>query len=305
MEASVASLSPETDELVIYDSVESIREAVANARRKGLRIGVVPTMGALHDGHMSLIRAARSECEFVVVTIFVNPAQFGPNEDLSRYPRPFEADVNACRRLGVDAIFHPAPQVVYPADYKTFVDVEELSGMWEGAFRPGHFRGVATVVLKLFLMIQPDVAYFGQKDYQQQLIIRRMCKDLNVPVQIRVCPIVRDPDGLALSSRNVYLSPSERNAALTLSRSLHFAEQELQADSVEIGAVKHLMQQMFDTVDGVAVDYIAIADPETLAELAAPQEKMVVLLAARVGQTRLIDNCVVTRTDSMAKLMLE
>lgn len=284
----------EVRKLFVYEEVAEIRHAVAAARREGKRIGVVPTMGALHAGHLSLIEAARAECEFVVVTIFVNPTQFGPQEDLSRYPRPFEADLEECRQRGVDAVFHPRTQTVYPPDFKTYVTVEELSNVWEGAFRPGHFRGVATVVLKLFTMVQPDVAYFGQKDFQQQLIVKRMCGDLNVPVEIRVCPIVRDADGLALSSRNVYLSAFERNSALALSRALFFAEKELHARDPDVAAIQKMMCQIVSSADGVTLDYVTIADPDTLNELTTIQRQMVLLVAARVGRTRLIDNVLVT-----------
>ncbi|MDA0833889.1 MAG: pantoate--beta-alanine ligase [Planctomycetota bacterium] len=283
----------EVRELSIYEDVTEIRHAIAAARRDGKRIGVVPTMGALHAGHLSLIEAARAECEFVVVTIFVNPTQFGPQEDLSRYPRPIAADVDECRRLGVDAVFHPQAETIYPSDFKTFVNVEDLSNKWEGAFRPGHFRGVATVVLKLFTIVQPDVAYFGQKDFQQQLIIKRMCRDLNVPVELRVCPIVRDTDGLALSSRNVYLSPSERNSSLVLSRSLLFGEKELHAPEANITAIVKVMREMVGSEKGVTLEYLIIADPNTLEEITEPQRQMVLLVAARVGTTRLIDNVLV------------
>lgn len=288
----------DVSDLLVCEDVADIRDAVAAARREGKKIGVVPTMGALHAGHSSLIDAARAECDFVVVTIFVNPTQFGPQEDLSRYPRPFEADLKECRRGDVDVVFAPQTETVYPLGFKTYVTVEDLSNVWEGAFRPGHFRGVATVVLKLFTMVQPDAAYFGQKDYQQQLIIKQMCRDLDLPVEIKVCPIVREPDGLALSSRNVYLSPTERSSALALSRALFFGEQELQAADVDVASVQQQMCQIVSSADGVTLEYITIADPETLEELRHPQAQMVLLVAARVGTTRLIDNVLVTRSDA-------
>ncbi len=196
----------------IVTDIAPLRQAVAEAHRRGRTIGLVPTMGALHAGHLSLIKAAREETGFVVVSIFVNPTQFGPNEDLNRYPRPLQRDLELCEKNGVDLVFHPQPAVIYPPDYHTFVEVKGLQEVLCGASRPGHFRGVATVVLKLFNLVQPDRAYFGQKDAQQVSIIRQMVRDLNVPVDIRVCPIIREADGLALSSRNEYLGPEERRS---------------------------------------------------------------------------------------------
>ncbi|HEX5272262.1 MAG TPA: pantoate--beta-alanine ligase, partial [Gemmataceae bacterium] len=201
-------------------TVEETRRAVAEARRRGLSVGLVPTMGALHEGHASLIRAARRDTGFVVVSIFVNPTQFGPREDLSRYPRPLQHDLDLCAREGADLVFRPEPATVYPPGFRTYVEVTGLQDVLEGASRPGHFRGVATVVLKLFNIVRPDVAFFGQKDGQQALIVRQMIADLNVPVEVRVCPTVRDADGLALSSRNAYLDVHERAWATVLYEAL-------------------------------------------------------------------------------------
>jgi len=270
--------------------VHEARGQVAAARARGERIGLVPTMGALHAGHLSLIEAARRECGFVVVTIFVNPTQFGPSEDFARYPRPIEHDVQECRRAGVDLIFRPDVETVYPDGYSTYVEVEGLSTVWEGAHRPGHFRGVATVVLKLFHMIDADVAYFGRKDYQQQLLIRRMCRDLDLPVEIRTCPTVREADGLALSSRNQYLDAAQRKSALSLSQCLNLARERLLKGNADLPGIRGEMRRLLESADGVTVDYATIVHPDTLEELAAPRAQMVAIVAARVGTTRLIDN---------------
>jgi pantoate--beta-alanine ligase len=250
-------------------------------------------MGALHGGHMSLIEAARRECDFVVVSVFVNPTQFGPHEDYSAYPRDFERDLAECRKAGVDVVFHPPVEEIYPPGFTTVVDVERLSGIFEGQFRPGHFRGVATVVLKLFLAVPAEVAYFGQKDYQQQAIIHRMCRELNVPIEVRVCPTIREADGLALSSRNVYLSPAERHSALALSKSLELARQRVASGVTDFEVIRQEMRALLEATPRVAVDYVALVDPESLAELNRPAAMQVALVAARVGSTRLIDNLLI------------
>jgi pantoate--beta-alanine ligase len=279
-----------TGELKLVEITADLRRDVAAARAEGSRIGLVPTMGALHEGHLSLVRAAREQCDFVVVTIFVNPAQFGPHEDFDAYPRRFESDLAACRDLGVDLVYHPATESVYPEQFATFVEVEGISNVLEGAFRPGHFRGVATVVLKLFNRVCPDVAYFGRKDYQQQLLIRRMCADFDLPVAIKTCPIVRDEDGLALSSRNSYLTPEQRQSALALSQSLQLAREQFAEGATDVAAVRALMQAHLHETPGVEFDYATIAHPESLVELAEPLPDMIGLVAARVGDIRLIDN---------------
>jgi pantoate--beta-alanine ligase len=281
------------EKLELAETVPELRRRVAAARNQGARVGLVPTMGALHEGHFSLIRAARRETDFVVVTIFVNPAQFGPQEDFTKYPRPWDADRQACRKLGVDLIFQPAVETVYPPDFATFVDVERLSSHLEGRFRPGHFRGVATVVLKLFNMAAPDVAYFGQKDYQQQLLIQKMCLDLDLSVEIRICPTVREPDGLALSSRNAFLSAEERRSALALSQSLKLASDRITAGETNLPAIREAMLTHLRAAPGVNVDYATIAHPQTLQEIDSPLPEMVALVAARVGGTRLIDNVLI------------
>jgi pantoate--beta-alanine ligase len=275
--------------MIIAQQVADVRQAVRNARRREETVGCVPTMGALHAGHESLIQACRAECGFTAVTIFVNPKQFGPQEDFARYPRPLEDDVAICRRAGVDLVFAPAVETVYPANFSTYVEVEPLSRILEGATRPGHFRGVATVVLKLLNIVQPERAYFGQKDYQQQLLVRRMCREVDLPVEIRTCPTIREPDGLALSSRNRYLSATERQTALSLYRSLRLAAEQLDRGATDVGAIEGEMRQLLETA-GARPDYAVIADAETLEELPHPVANMVALVAARVGTTRLIDN---------------
>lgn len=282
--------------LLATQEIPEIRSSVARARQSGLRIGCVPTMGALHAGHRSLMEAARRECGFVVVTIFVNPTQFGPNEDYTRYPRPLEDDLNICREVGVDLVFHPETPAMYPPGATTRVEVGGLSEVLEGAYRPGHFCGVTTVVSKLLNITAPDIAYFGAKDYQQQLLIRRMCADLDMPVEIRTCPTVREADGLALSSRNAYLSAEHRQQALALSQALFLARELLQSGRQDMAAVRREMESRLKAEPDLTLDYATIADPDTLEELTAPAPRMQALVAARVGTTRLIDNLPVELT---------
>src|SRR5262245_50334415 len=263
------------------------------AERRRARVGLGPTMGALHAGHLSLMDAARRECDFVVVSIFVNPTQFGPNEDFSRYPRSLEADLKLCGEVGVDVVFRPAVETMYPDGYATFVDVTGLSELLEGKFRPGHFRGVTTIVLKLLHVIPADLAFFGQKDYQQQTIIRRMCGELNLPVEIRVCPTVREPDGLALSSRNVYLSGEERRSALVLPRCLQLAEERLAGGARDLAGVRAEMFDLLTKTSRVRAEYATLIHPETLEEVAETMPRLVAVVAARVGTTRLIDNRII------------
>ena len=285
MPATTAKSAP-----ILAETVEQVRAAVSAARQRGQSIGLVPTMGALHTGHVSLIEAARRDCEYVIVSIFVNPTQFGPNEDFQRYPRPLDTDLELCQRHGVDLVFHPSPATMYPSGFSSFVEVAGLSDAWEGRSRPGHFRGVSTVVLKLLTICLPDLAYFGQKDFQQQAIIRRMVTDLNLPCEIRVCPTIRDPDGLALSSRNAYLSESERATALSLSRVLRWTADHLAAGDADLPRVRTVMQQMLRATPGLELDYATIVDSATLQELDERSGQMTAIVAARVGRTRLIDN---------------
>jgi pantoate--beta-alanine ligase len=279
--------------MIVAQEVADVRQAWSDARRRDCRVGCVPTMGALHAGHESLIRACRDECGFSVVTIFVNPTQFGPQEDFTRYPRPLEDDLAICRRSGVDLVFVPVVDTLYPAGFSTFVDVEGVSRILEGAARPGHFRGVTTIVLKLLNIVQPARAYFGQKDYQQQLLVRKMCRDLDLPVEIRTCPTIRESDGLALSSRNRYLDAGERRAALALSRSLQLAHERLRSGERDVRLIAGQMRQSLEE-SGARVDYATIVDPQSLDELTVPARNMVALVAAHVGRTRLIDNLPIT-----------
>lgn len=279
-------------------NIEELRNEVRSARAADRTIGCVPTMGALHDGHLSLVEAAREATDFVVVTIFVNPTQFALHEDLSRYPRPLEVDLKRCQDAGVDLVFNPDARTVYPAENAAFVEVPRCSTTLEGAHRPGHFRGVTTIVLKLFNMVQPDIAFFGQKDYQQQLLIRHMVDDLNVPVEIRTCPTVREPDGLAMSSRNVYLSVSERQTALALSQALKIAHDACVDESRSPVEARQAMLDHLGRFPDVKLDYAVIVDANTLCELKHTAPAMVALIAARVGTTRLIDNMLISASNA-------
>ncbi|MEO3795321.1 pantoate--beta-alanine ligase [Nonomuraea sp. B10E15] len=268
------------------------REDLVKARGGG-EVALVPTMGALHEGHKALIRQARARADHVVVSIFVNPLQFAPNEDFSRYPRTFEADLDACRAEGVDVVFHPAVEDMYAPDRQVSVSAGRMGELVEGAARPGHFDGVLTVVLKLFNVVQPDRAVFGQKDAQQLALIRRMVADLDLPIEILDVPTVREPDGLALSSRNRFLSDDDRRVALALSRALRAGAAELTPSRIRAAA-----REVLDTAGpGLDVDYLVLVDPATFAEVDDSYEGMAVLaVAARVGATRLIDNVSVTLT---------
>ena len=289
MRFATAARPSSTDMIVVRD-VDDVRREIAAARAREEEIALVPTMGALHAGHLSLVQTACEDCDFVAVSIFVNPSQFGPNEHFDKYPRAFEADLQACRECGVNLVFAPDVSTIYPDTFSTFVEVGGLSDVLEGRCRPGHFRGVATVVLKLLNIVQPDVAYFGRKDYQQQALIRRMCRDLDMPGEIRTCDTVRELDGLALSSRNRYLSDDERIAALSLSKCLKLAKRRLTAGETDVELVRHEMLALLNETGGVAVDYATIADLESLADITSPQPEMIALVAAKVGLARLIDN---------------
>ena len=261
------------------------------ARAAGQRIGFVPTMGYLHEGHLSLMREAKRRADVCVVSIYVNPAQFGPKEDLAKYPRDFDRDRALCESAGVDVIFAPTTGEMYPSGAATtWVEETAVSERWEGASRPGHFRGVCTVVAKLFNLVLPDVACFGQKDAQQCAVLRRMARDLNFPLEFVVCPTVREPDGLAMSSRNVYLSPSERQEALALRQSLDLARRDLAAGRT-IDEVSAAMTRLIVGKPSARVDYIAIVDPETLLPVKRHEPgRTLVAMAVFVGKTRLIDN---------------
>jgi pantoate--beta-alanine ligase len=254
-------------------------------------------MGALHAGHLSLVERSCADCGYTVVSIFVNPMQFGPHEDFARYPRDLEADLRALAAYPVDLVFVPSTETMYPPGSTTAVEVGSVAEKWEGACRPGHFRGVATVVLKLLNLVRPDVAYFGQKDYQQTVVVRRMVADLDVPVEIRVCPTVREADGLALSSRNVYLSPADREKALSLSRGLRRAEELVRGGQRDAAIVRQAVHDVLSSAAGVKADYVAVVDPQTLEEVRTVDQPTLVAVAARVGTTRLIDNTIVSPSD--------
>ena len=275
----------------IIQTPQAMQRVLQKHRRGNHRIGLVPTMGALHDGHSSLIRRARKENECVVASIFVNPAQFGPKEDYLRYPRPLERDTQLCRALGVDYLFVPSVAAMYPNGYSTYITVEGLSSLWCGAFRPGHFRGVATVVAKFFNIVQPDRAYFGTKDYQQVAVLRQMAADLNMPVTIVSCPTVREKNGLARSSRNQYLSVDEKDKSTLIYQSLIEAEKGIKAKRLRSpAAVINLVRARIKKLPKARIDYVAVVDPLTIKSLAALQSRMVILAAVWVGKTRLIDN---------------
>ena len=274
----------------VANNIADTRSAVAAARAAGKRVGFVPTMGALHAGHASLIRASRAECDFTVVSIFVNPTQFGPNEDYSRYPRTFDADRELCAAVGTDLIFAPTADEIYPPDSRTVVEVAKLQDVLCGQSRPGHFRGVATVVLKLFNIVLPDVAYFGQKDAQQALIIRRMAIDLNLPLTVSVRPTVREPDGLAMSSRNRYLDPAQRHHASALYRTLTHAEALVAGGERSVAAIETAMAGIIAATPGARLDYARVLDAETLDPVDTLDRTVLAALAVYFGATRLIDN---------------
>jgi len=253
-------------------------------------IGFIPTMGALHEGHLSLIRAARKENDYLVVSIFVNPAQFGPGEDFKRYPRPIKKDLEFCRREKVDFVFNPDPTSAYPKGFSTFVNVEGLSEVLCGKSRPGHFKGVATIVLKLFNIIQPDKAYFGQKDAQQVIIIKRMVRDLNLSVKIKVMPIFRDKTGLAMSSRNIYLSKKQRVDALVLSRALNLAGTMIKNGARDAKRIINAMSKLISRKESAVIDYIAITDTNSLGSVKKLSGSCLLALSVRIGKVRLIDN---------------
>jgi len=255
-------------------------------------VGLVPTMGYLHEGHLSLARRARAECAHVIVSIFVNPTQFGPKEDLSKYPRDLERDLSLLETAGVDLVWTPQPEEVYPPGFQTWVEVQEMTRPLEGAMRPGHFRGVTTVVAKLFNAVQPDKAYFGQKDAQQAAVIRQMVKDLNFPLELIVCPTVREPDGLAMSSRNVYLDPRQRKAATVLYRSLTAAKAAYQQGEHDAERLRQIMKDAIAAEPSAQMQYVSCADYETLQELETVTRKTLLSMAVFFGKTRLIDNLV-------------
>lgn len=274
----------------LIETVAAMKDQVGAWKAEGLTVGLVPTMGALHAGHESLMDAARAACDRVVVSVFVNPIQFGPNEDYDAYPRDIDHDSAVCEAHGVDAIFHPEPEEMYPENYSTFVVMETLTDALCGASRPGHFRGVCTVVNKLFNIVQPELAFFGQKDAQQLAIIKRMVADLNMNVRVVGCPIVRESDGLAKSSRNAYLSPDERQAALVLSQAVRAGEAAVAAGERNAAVVRDLMCAIIEKEPLARIDYIEVVDGLTMQPVDVIGKSALIALAVYISSTRLIDN---------------
>ncbi len=276
------------------ETVHSLKSLFASRKTLPGPVGFVPTMGSLHEGHLSLVRKARQECSSVVVSIFVNPTQFAPEEDLENYPRDLTGDENLLRREGVDLVWNPSAAEMYPETFQTWVTVADVTQPLEGSRRPTHFRGVTTVVAKLFNAVRPDKAYFGQKDAQQAVVIRQMTRDLNYPIEIVVCPIVREPDGLAMSSRNTYLTPEQREAALSLSRGLSQSEEAFQQGERNADRLREIVAEEIAEEPLAELQYVSCAAPDTLEELEGEIEHCLISLAAFVGKTRLIDNVVLS-----------
>ena len=276
--------------LKLAHTIKEAREEISRARCEDKVIGFVPTMGALHEGHLTLVRRAREQCDYVCISIFVNPAQFGPNEDLNKYPRTLESDIEKCKEAGVDLIFVPSPAEMYPEGFNSWVKVKGLTEVLEGQIRPGHFRGVTTVCAKLFNIIDPDFAFFGTKDYQQLKVIEKMVRDLNMRLKIVSVETVRESDGLAMSSRNAYLSSDERHAALILSKSLQMAKEAFSSGERNAETIQELVENFIKAEQSANIDYIAVVDAETLISIDKIIKPAVVLLAVRIGKTRLIDN---------------
>ena len=278
-----------SDAPTICANIDQCRELITRARTNA-RVGLVPTMGALHEGHLSLVRASKQHCDFTAVTIFVNPTQFGANEDLDAYPRPLEQDINTLKELGVDLVFTPDESTMYPPGCSTVVQPPDVASVLEGAHRPTHFSGVTTIVCKLFQILPAHIAFFGRKDYQQTVVIRRMVQDLNIPIEIQVEPTVRESDGLALSSRNQYLNEEQRQRAVALSESLSLAIDRFRAGETDAEQVRNAMMQHLQSNNVKSIDYVALVDPDTLQPLSEVRAGAVALVAAKVGGTRLIDN---------------
>jgi pantoate--beta-alanine ligase len=277
--------------------IKRLKTALKDARAQGKSVGFVPTMGYLHEGHLSLVKASLKKTDCTVVSVFVNPTQFGPKEDFKKYPRDLERDSQLLENLGVDFLFCPDPVEMYPADFKTYVEVEELQDVWEGRSRPGHFRGVSTVVLKLFNIVQPDVAFFGQKDAQQAILLKKMVDDLNLSVRIEVLPTVREEDGLALSSRNVYLTPEQRKAATCLSRSLDEATQMIRSGERRSALIMDQMREVIEGEDLAKLDYIAVVDMDSLEAVNEIKRGVLIALAVFFGNIRLIDNIMISEEE--------
>ena len=277
----------------IAKTIESVRNLVKAARSQGKKIGLVPTMGALHIGHISLIEAAVKRCEFVVVSIFVNPTQFGPGEDFEKYPRPLDADLEICKKAGVDVVFAPAQEQMYGAENLTWINVEKLTEQLCGQSRPVHFRGVTTVCAKLFNIVEPDIAFFGQKDGQQAIVIKRMVADLNMPLEIAICPTIREPDGLAVSSRNKYLTKQQKKDATLIYKSLQKCRQMIDAGVTDSETIIAEMHKILSRAPSIKIEYISIVDAETLQTTDLIARQVLAAVAVRIGSARLIDNILV------------
>ncbi len=277
----------------VAKTIEKVRSLVKIARRDGRKIGLVPTMGALHTGHISLIEAAVKNCDFVVVSIFVNPTQFEPGEDFEKYPRPLDADLEICKKAGVDVVFAPSPQQMYPAENVTWVTVEKLTEPLCGKSRPGHFRGVTTVCAKLFNIVAPDAAYFGQKDAQQTIVIKQMVADLNMPLEIVICPTVREPNGLAVSSRNQYLTAQQNKDAANIYKSLQTCRRMIDAGTTQTHQIIAEMRKLLQQIPSGQIEYVSIVDAETLESIEKIAGKVLTAVAVQIGPARLIDNILV------------
>ena len=275
---------------VIHSPLE-IYSLIDFERRENRRVGLVPTMGALHEGHLSLVTRAKQDCDVAVATIFVNPTQFGPNEDFSKYPRTLESDLEKLASVGCDYVFVPAADEIYRPGHSTYVDPPHVASQWEGAIRPGHFRGVTTIVMKLFMMVPAHIAFFGRKDYQQVAVIRGMVEDLNLPIRIETCDTIRESDGLAMSSRNRYLTADERQRALSLSRALNTAREMISHGEREASTIETAMNAVLLAAPVDKIDYAKIVHADTLEPLSQIDSPAVAIIAARLGSTRLIDNC--------------
>ncbi len=274
----------------VFSDIEACRQSIRDVQRTGGRVGLVPTMGALHEGHLSLIRAARQRCSRVAVTIFVNPTQFGPNEDFAAYPRPLQDDLELCERAAVDMVFTPDVETMYPSGAKTTVHVGGLTEVLCGPLRPGHFDGVATIVTKLFQILPADAAFFGEKDYQQLSVIRQLVRDLNIPIEIVGCPTVREADGLAMSSRNAYLTPVQRSQAARLSRSLFSAVERVRRGERAAAAIMDGIRREISSAGPAQIEYVEVVDAHTLQRLSIVDRPARICLAVRIGSCRLIDN---------------
>ncbi|MDD5327140.1 MAG: pantoate--beta-alanine ligase [Phycisphaerae bacterium] len=277
----------------VAKTIESVRRLVKAARGKGKKIGFVPTMGALHIGHISLIKKAKLKTDFVVISIFVNPTQFGPGEDFEKYPRPLKADLEICKKAGVDVVFAPTAKQMYPRENITWVNVEKLTEQLFGRSRPGHFRGVTTVCAKLFNIVAPDLAFFGQKDAQQAIVIKRMVADLNMPLKIVVCPTVRQPDGLAVSSRNQYLAAQQKKDAALIYKSLQKCRQMIKDGISNSKTIISRMRKVLQQAPSIKIEYISLVDAETLRELDKITGKVLTAVVVKIGSTRLIDNILI------------